>query len=269
MTTLSTMGTCAPDVRFTVAGCTLQVLSDAASVQVSATAPANVPSESATSWKVAGMPAVTVWLATPTGARQKSVAVPDNAMFCGLVGELSVIGRVAVFAPAAEPHGAATGEAGGVNVTVRVQWPPAGTPAAQLLAAVNLPVGFTMAATTVRIAGGVPQFVMVTATGADAVPARALPKPIVTGEIVAAACTAVPPTATICGLCGAVSEISTTAERSPVCVGSKVTLTTQAFPPASGLREQLSVSAKSPGLLPAMLMVIATGVVPVLLTLTT
>jgi len=48
--TLSTMGACAPDVRFTVGGCTEQVLRDAASVQVSATAPANVPKESATSW---------------------------------------------------------------------------------------------------------------------------------------------------------------------------------------------------------------------------
>src|SRR5579863_7806726 len=45
--TLSTMGACAPDVRFTVAGCTEHVLSEAASEQVSATAPANVPKESA------------------------------------------------------------------------------------------------------------------------------------------------------------------------------------------------------------------------------
>jgi hypothetical protein len=38
--TFSTKGTCAPAVRFAVAGCTAQVLSDAASVHVSATAPA-------------------------------------------------------------------------------------------------------------------------------------------------------------------------------------------------------------------------------------
>jgi hypothetical protein len=44
------MGTCAPDVRFTVAGCTVQVLSDAVSVQVSATAQAKESKESATSW---------------------------------------------------------------------------------------------------------------------------------------------------------------------------------------------------------------------------
>jgi len=50
VTTLSTMGTCAPDVRFAVAGCTVQVLSDAASAQVSATAPAKESKKSATSW---------------------------------------------------------------------------------------------------------------------------------------------------------------------------------------------------------------------------
>jgi len=112
--------------------------------------------------------------------------------------------------------------------------------------------------------------VIVTVTGADSVPARALPKLIVpAGEMVAAACTAVPLTATICGFCDAVSEISTSAERPPVCVGSKVAMITPVLPPASGLSEQLSVSAKSPGLLPTMLMVIATGVVPVLFTFTT
>jgi hypothetical protein len=46
---LSTIGVCAPEVRFTVAGCTVQVLDVAASAHVSATAPAKVPKESARS----------------------------------------------------------------------------------------------------------------------------------------------------------------------------------------------------------------------------
>lgn len=117
-------------------------------------------------------------------------------MLCGLVGELSVIVSVAAFVPASEPHGAATGEAGGANVSVSVQFPPAGTPAVQLLAAVKFPAGLTLAPRTVKIAEGVPLFVIVTFVSADAVPASTLPKPIVlAGEIVAAACTAVPPIA--------------------------------------------------------------------------
>src|SRR5580704_1436745 len=123
------------------------------------------------------------------------MAVPDSEMICGLEGALSVMVRVAVFAPAVEPHGAATGEAGGVNVTVNPQWVPAGTPSVQLLAAVKLPGGLTLAPATVRIAGAAPLslFVIVTGTGVEAVPASALPKPIALGETVAVACTAVPP----------------------------------------------------------------------------
>jgi hypothetical protein len=184
-------------------------------------------------------------------------------MICGLVGELSVIVRVADFVPAFDPHGAITGDADGVKVTVSVQLPLAGTPAMQLFVAVKLPAGFTLALATVTIAGAVPLFEIVTVMGVDAVPASALPKPIVAeGETVAAACTAVPLTATVCGLRGSVWEIITSAERLPDGVGSKVTLITQVWPPASGLCEQSSVSAKSPGFVPAMLMVIGTGVVP-------
>src|SRR5580658_1636725 len=179
------------------------------------------------------------------------MAAPDRAMFCGLVGALSVMLRVAVFAPAVEPQGAATGDASGVNVTVSVQEPPAGTPAVQLLADVKFPAGFTLAPVTVSTAGAVPLLAIVTVTGADDVPASVPPKLIVpAGETVAVACTAVPPTVTICGLCGALSEIITRAERVPVCAGSKVTLMTQVLPAAKGLCEQLSVSAKSPGSVP-------------------
>src|SRR5271154_4491971 len=192
---------------------------------------------------------------------------PDSAMICGLLGALSVTVSVAVFAPAVEPQGAAAGDAGGVNVTVSVQEAPAGTPAVQLLMDVKLPAGFTVAPATVRTAGAVPLFAIVTVTGAEEVPASAPPKLIVpVGETVAVACTAVPPTVTICGLCGALSEIITSAERVPVCAGSKVTFMTQVLPAAKGLCEQVSVSAKSPGLVPPKLMAIATAVVPVLLT---
>jgi len=102
------------------------------------------------------------------------------------------------------------------------------------------------------------------------VPASAAPKLIEpVGEIVAAACKAVPLTARNCGLCGSLSEIRTWAERLPACVGSKVTFITQVLPPARGLCVQLSVSAKSPGFVPAVLMVMATAVVPLLPTVTT
>ena len=71
-----------------------------------------------------------------------------------------------------------------------------------------------LAPPTLGIAAPAPLLVIVTVTGADAVPASAPPKPIVpVGEIIAAACTAVPLTARICGLCGALSEISTDVDR--------------------------------------------------------
>jgi hypothetical protein len=167
-------------------------------------------------------------------------------MVCGLVGALSLIVRVAVFGPTVDPQGAAAGTAGGVNVTTNVQDPAAGTPAVQLFTAVKLPGGFTVAAATLKIAAPAPLLVIVTVTGGEAVPASAPPKLIVpVGEIVAVACTAVPLTASICGLCGALSESINTAERAPVCAGSNVTFITQVLPPASGLCEQLSGSAKS------------------------
>src|SRR5271170_7674239 len=114
-------------------------------------------------------------------------------MVCGLVGALSTIVKVAVFGPTVEPHGAAAGTAGGVNVTTNVQDPAAGTPAVQLSTAVKLPGGFTVAAPTLKIAAPAPLFVTVTVTGGDAVPASTPPKLMVPlGEIVAVACTAVP-----------------------------------------------------------------------------
>jgi hypothetical protein len=58
--TLSTMGVCPPEARSTVAGCTVHVLDNAASAHVSATEPAKAPKESARSWNVTGVPAVTV-----------------------------------------------------------------------------------------------------------------------------------------------------------------------------------------------------------------
>jgi hypothetical protein len=122
----------------------------------------------------------------------------------------------------------------------------------------------------VRTARAAPLFAIVTVTGADEAPASAPPKLMVpVGETVAAACTAVPPTVTICGLCGALAETITWADRVPVCAGSKMTLMTQVLVATTGLCEHLSVSAKSPGSVPPKLMVIATGVVPVLLTETT
>ena len=126
------------------------------------------------------------------------MAAPDREMICGLVGASAVIVRVAVFAPAVEPHGAATGDASGVNVTVRVQEAPAGTPAVQLLVNVKFPAGSTLAPATLRTERAVPLFAIVTVTGADEVPASAPPKLAVpVGDTAAVACTAVPPTVII------------------------------------------------------------------------
>jgi hypothetical protein len=139
----------------------------------------------------------------------------------------------------------------------------------QLFTAVKLPRGFMLAVPTLSTAGLAPLLVMVTVTGGDAVPASAVPKLIVpVGVIVAEACTAVPLRVRTWRLCGALSEIINRPERLPVCVGSKVTFITQVLPPAKGLCEQLSVSAKSPGFVPPVLIVIVTAVVPVLLTVT-
>jgi hypothetical protein len=150
-----------------------------------------------------------------------------------------------------------------------VQAPAAGTPAVQLFTAIKLPGGFTVAAPMLKIAAPAPRLLIVTVTSGDAVPDSAPPKLVVpVGEIVSVACTAVPFTASICGLFGALSESITTAERAPVCAGSTVTFMTPDLSPARGLCEQSSVSAKSPGFVPTTLMVIATGVVPVLLTVT-
>jgi len=55
-----------PEERLTVTGCRVQVLNDAASAYVSATEPAKPCTESASSWNVAGVPAVTVSLAAIT-----------------------------------------------------------------------------------------------------------------------------------------------------------------------------------------------------------
>src|ERR1700722_1970435 len=177
--------------------------------------------------------------------------------------------KVAFFGPAVDPQGAAVGTAAGANVITNVHDSAAGTPEVQLFPVVRLRGGWTLAPPTMRIAAPEPLLVIVTVTGGDAVPASAAPKLIEpVGEIVAAACTAVPLTARICGLCGALSEISTWAERLPACVGSKVTFITQVLPPARGLCVQLSVSAKPPPSAPALPMVMATAVVPVLLTVT-
>ena len=174
--------------------------------------------------------------------------------------------KLAFFGSAVDPQGAAVRRAAEVNVVTNVHDPAAGTTAVQLFTVVKLPGGLTLAAPTLRIAAPQPLLVIVTVTGGDAVPASAAPKLIEpVGEIVAAACTAVPLTASICGLCGALSDISTWAERLPACVGSKVTFITQALPTARGRCVQLSVSAKSPGFAPAVLKVMATAVVPVLL----
>src|SRR5271154_2773079 len=198
------------------------------------------------------------------------MAVPDNAMLWGLVGALSAIIKVAICAPAVEPQAPVAGTAGGVNVTVSVQDPPAGTPVVQLgcSTTVNLPEGLTLGMPTLRTAGAVPVLAIVTVTGGDAVPASVFPKAIGEGPTGAVACTAGPLSATICGLFGAASEIGITADRLPVCVGSNVTVITQAWPPAKGPCEQLSVSAKSPEFTPTVAIVKAVAKFPVFVSVT-
>lgn len=180
---------------------------------------------------------------TPEGEGQKSVVVPDNAMVCGLVTALSVIVNVAVFGPTVDPQGADADTASGVNVTVSVQDPAAGTPAVQLLVAVKLPAGVTLGTPTFKIAGAVPLLAIVTVTGVEAVPANALPKLMAgDGVIVAVACTAWPLSAIVCALAVALSEICNTAARLPIWTGSKVTLITQVLPAPTDPPKQLSDS---------------------------
>ncbi len=77
-------------------------------------------------------------------------------MVCGLVGALSLIVKVAGFGRTVDPQGASAGTAGGVNVTTNVQDPAAGTPAVQLLTAVKLPGGVTVAVPTLKTAAPAP-----------------------------------------------------------------------------------------------------------------
>src|SRR6202041_2857526 len=102
------------------------------------------------------------------------MAAPDREMICGLVGASAGIVRVAVLAPAV----------------------------GHLLVNVKFPAGSTLAPATLRTERAVPLFAIVTVTGADEVPASAPPKLVVpVGDTAAVACTAVPPTVIIWGLC--------------------------------------------------------------------
>ncbi len=73
---------------------------------------------------------------------------------------------------------------------------------------------------------------------------------------------------TVCGLPVALSVMLTDALRWPVAVGVKVTLMVQ-FAPALTLEPQVLVSAKSPGFVPAMLMLVIVSVpLPVFVSVT-
>jgi hypothetical protein len=209
-------------------------------VHVTATAPANPPLDVRSRLNVAVLPASTDTLVPPlaTGPNSKSSAVPDSATFTVPPDAFDSITSV-------PDRAGDVALVPGSNCTVIVHVAPAATCAEQPFFTTEKSVDrLTAADVTASIAGLGAVFVTVSVEAALAVFDSWFPKLSEVGDTLICAATAFPPTATDCGLCGALSNTCSTAVRFPACVGLSETLNMQ-LAPAARLAGQLFGAAKS------------------------
>ena len=157
----------------------------------------------------------------------------------------------------------------GVNVTTIVQFPAAATVPPLSGQVPALVTAKLLALAPVRVmlltvSGALPVFDSVTVLGALVVFTFCLLKVRLVGDRVAVGAAPVPDTPAVWGLLLALSVTANVALRVPVAVGAKVTLMVQVALAAKveGLRGQLSVCPKSPGLVPVKPMLVMVSAVP-------
>jgi hypothetical protein len=216
----------------TEAGAGVQVASDGAPEQLSATVPLNPLTGATCRLYVAGCPGLTVAVFEPPVATSmvKSVPVPLKGTACGLPEALSVIVTFAVRFPVAV----------GLNVTLIEQFAAAATLAPHVFVSEKSPPFVPVMAMLVMFKVAVPLLVSVTFCAALAVVTSCPAKFRLVGASVTAGAVPVPVRATLCGLPGALFVIVTLAARFPVAVGLKVALIEQ-FAPAATLAPQVFV----------------------------
>src|SRR5882762_441666 len=171
--------------------------------------------------------------------------VPLRLIVCGLAGALSVMLIEAVRLPAAP----------GVKVTLMVQLAPAATELPQLSVSAKSPVLVPVMAMLETFSAPAPLLVRVTVCAVAATPTLVVLNVKLAGlkPTVGEGAEPVPLRLIVCGLAGALSVMLIEAVRLPAAPGVKVTLMVQ-FAPAATELPQLSVSAKSPVLVPVMAM---------------
>lgn len=169
------------------------------------------------------------------------IPVPPRATICGLPTPLSLMERVALRAPVAV----------GLKTTLKVQLAPPATDDPQVLVC-EKSFGFVpMMVTLVIVSAVVPTLVRVTVFAALLCPTPVDGKFSTVGD--RNTVVPVPVKGTVCGLPPPVSLMETVALRVPLAVGVKVTLIVQ-LAPAPSEEPQVLVWAKSPGLVPVMVM---------------
>lgn len=156
----------------------------------------------------------------------------------------------------------------GVNVTLIVQLLPAVSELPQLLVCAKSPGLVPVSAMLLMVRVAFPVLLSVAVWAVLVVPTLVELKLRLAGETLAEGALPVPVTLTACGLVVALSVIVREAVRVPQDVGANVTLIVQ-VPPATMLLLQVLVSAKSPGLAPAnVMLVMDRDAFPVLLRVT-
>jgi hypothetical protein len=173
----------------------------------------------------------------------------------GFAGSLLEIVNTAVLAPVVV----------GVKVTLIVQFAPAARVAPQVAVCAKLP-GFSPVSTILlMVNGAVPALIRVTVLAALVVFTNWPANVSEVGDTPAIGAMPVPLSVTVnVGFAGSLLEIVSPAVLVPMAVGLKVTLIVQ-FEPAARLAMQVVVHAKSPGFVPpSVMLLIASGAVPVL-----
>ena len=164
--------------------------------------------------------------------------VPLREMVCGLAPPVSEIDTIALRLPVAV----------GLNLTVIVQLPPAGTLDPQVFDWVKS-LGFVPFSAIPILNADVPTLVRVTVCAELIVPTFWLPKLRLVVERLTEV--PVPVSATFCGLPPPLSVIDTEAARVPMARGAKLTLMAQ-LARAATLLPQVFVCVKSPLFVPVM-----------------
>jgi hypothetical protein len=184
--------------------------------------------------------------------------VPDNATVCGLLLAASVNDSVALRAPVAV----------GLNATIAAQLAEAARLAPQVLLVMEKsPASAPVMATLLMAIAAVPPLLKVAVCDALLEPTIVLAKVRPDGVAVTppAGLTPSPVSAIVCGLLLAVSLKSRVAERSPVVVGANRMLAVQLADAARLVPQVLLNISKSPGFVPASVMLLMVSAVVLLL----